>query len=33
MAAVAQTAIETGLPCSDPVREGGDSLLESLLAG
>ena len=33
MAAVAQTAVETGLPCFDPVREGGDSLLESLLAG
>jgi uncharacterized NAD-dependent epimerase/dehydratase family protein len=33
MAAVAQTAIETGMPCSDPVREGGDSLWESLLAG
>jgi uncharacterized NAD-dependent epimerase/dehydratase family protein len=32
MAAVAQTATETGLPCFDPVREGGDSLWETLLA-
>ena len=32
MAAVAQTATETGLPCFDPVRQGGDSLWETLLA-
>lgn len=32
LAAIEQTALETGLPTSDPVRFGADSLLDALLA-
>ncbi|MGL6135484.1 MAG: DUF1611 domain-containing protein [Prochlorococcaceae cyanobacterium] len=31
-AALAATAALTGLPCSDPVRHGGEELLEAVLA-
>jgi uncharacterized NAD-dependent epimerase/dehydratase family protein len=31
--ALEETRTLTGLPCADPVRHGGEALLEALLAG